>query len=129
MKLLSLGSLLAAFAVLLGAFAAHALKSILDTYQLAIFETGVRYQFYHSIALLFVGILQHLELGQKKALQHIGTLFLLGIICFSGSLYVLACRSLIGVEALARIAGPITPVGGVFFIVAWCWLAYSTKKN
>ncbi len=129
MKLLPLGSFLAALAVILGAFAAHALKSVLDAYQLAIFETGVRYQFYHSIALLLVGILQHLEIGQKKALQHIGTFFLLGILCFSGSLYLLACRTVLGAEAIARIAGPITPIGGVFFIVGWSWLMYETSRK
>jgi uncharacterized membrane protein YgdD (TMEM256/DUF423 family) len=129
MKLLTLGSLFAALAVILGAFAAHALKAVLDTYQLAIFETGVRYQFYHSIALLLVGILQRLEIGQKKALQRVGVFFLLGIICFSGSLYLLACRSLLGADAVASIAGPITPIGGVFFIVGWSLLAYQTWQE
>lgn len=108
-------------AVMLGAFGAHALKKIITPDMLDVFKTGVQYHFYHTFALLAVGILMHF--GETKALKASANLFLTGIILFSGSLYALA---LTGIKAL----GIITPFGGVAFIAGWVLLvaAYPTKS-
>ena len=103
-------------AVALGAFGAHALKARLAPDLLAIFETGVRYQFYHVIGLLAVAWAVHL--GAQTAARAAGWLFVAGTVVFSGSLYVLA---LSGVRWL----GAITPIGGVAFIAGWLSLAWA----
>jgi uncharacterized membrane protein YgdD (TMEM256/DUF423 family) len=118
---ITLASLSGMFAVMFGAFGAHALKNSLDEYSLGVFETAVQYQFYHSLALLLVGILALLQ-PQATMLKSSGWLFFFGIIIFSGSLYVL---SLTGVRWL----GAITPLGGVAFILAWACLAISAWKQ
>lgn len=100
-------------AVALGAFGAHALKNKLSSDMLVIFETGVRYQVYHALALLFVGWLQHSSPHFRVALA--GWAFALGIVIFSGSLYIL---TLSGVRAW----GAVTPIGGVFFLLGWLLL-------
>jgi uncharacterized membrane protein YgdD (TMEM256/DUF423 family) len=109
-----------ALAVMLGAFGAHALKTILTAEQLQVFETGVRYHFYHTIALLLTGILYREY--TNKFLVWAGNLFITGIILFSGSLYVL---SITGFKML----GMVTPVGGVCFIAAWVLLAAGCNKK
>ncbi|MFK7976007.1 MAG: DUF423 domain-containing protein [Halioglobus sp.] len=117
---LTLGSLSAMFAVVFGAFGAHALKSRLDASSLAIFETASQYHFYHSLALLAVGVIA-LEVPQSALLRSSGWLFFVGIIVFSGSLYVLSITGL-------RWLGAITPLGGLAFIAAWvCLTCYSWK--
>ena len=107
-------------AVTLGAFGAHTLKSSLTEYQLGIFETGVDYQFYHALAIAVLAILAHHQPSQY--LKYAYTSFLIGIICFSGSLYLLATREILGIEAFTKILGPITPIGGVLFTVGWICL-------
>lgn len=105
------GSLLMAFSVAIGAFGAHGLKEVLQrTQRLETFETAVKYQFYHSLGILFLGLL--LFHFQHKLINVAGFLFLVGIIIFSGSLYTL---SLTGVKWL----GAITPIGGLAFIIGW----------
>ncbi len=106
------GALLAGLAVAGGAFASHALKAQLSEKALGIFETGVRYQMYHALALLFVGLLLRQSEIASWPLLVSGYAFCLGIILFSGSLYAL---SLSDVRAL----GAITPLGGVAFLVGW----------
>ena len=96
------------FAVALGAFAAHGLKNSLDAYSVGVFETGVRYHFYHALALLLLGVYQLQTQLESKA----GYFFHFGILIFSGSLYALA---LTGIKKL----GMITPIGGVAFLIAW----------
>ena len=116
-----LGAVLGALTVVIGAFGAHGLKPHLSEYQIAIYEKGVQYQFYHSLAILLVGILlQHMPDG--KGLRQAGWLFLAGILCFSGSLYLLACRDIIAFPV--GWAGPVTPIGGVLFIAGWLRLAW-----
>ena len=112
---LTTGALMAALAVILGAFAAHALKQLLPPDQLAIFETGVRYQFYHSFALLAAGI-TYLSYPVKQ-LRFATTFFLIGIVLFSGSLYAMTLMSTTG--ATLGPVGIITPVGGLCFIIGW----------
>jgi uncharacterized membrane protein YgdD (TMEM256/DUF423 family) len=102
-------------AVALGAFGAHGLKQRLSADLLAVFQTGVQYHFYHTFALLAVGLLM-LHMPTNASLRWSGILFIAGIVIFSGSLYVL---SLTGVKWL----GAITPLGGVAFLVAWLLLA------
>ncbi|MBE9539173.1 MAG: DUF423 domain-containing protein [Proteobacteria bacterium] len=109
------------FAVVFGAFGAHALKNRLDDYALGVFETAVQYHFYHSLALLAVGILA-LSLPDSSLLRSSGWLFAVGLVVFSGSLYVL---SLSGVHWL----GAITPIGGLALIAGWACLAAAAWKS
>lgn len=115
--------LFAATAVILGAFGAHGLKKIITESSLQIFETGVRYQMYHAIGLMIVGMISN-SLIQKRVLLA-GKLFIIGIVVFSGSLYFLALT-----KDQFRFVGAITPVGGACFIVGWIllFLAVSDKK-
>lgn len=115
-----------ALAVILGAFGAHALKEKLDAYQLEIFNKGVQYQFYHVIALFAVVFLA--EKIQPKTLTFAGWFFSVGILFFSGSLYLLATRSLMGTDTLTPILGPVTPLGGLCFIIGWILLLVSFTK-
>lgn len=116
---LKTGAILGALSVALGAFAAHKLKEMVDADAVAIFETGVRYQFYHVFALLAVGILYLNFAG--KALKWAGIFFILGIILFSGSLYLLTYIHASGIEGMKWV-GPVTPLGGVCFITGWILL-------
>jgi uncharacterized membrane protein YgdD (TMEM256/DUF423 family) len=117
---ITLASLSGMLAVILGAFGAHALKGKLDAYSLGIYETAVQYHFYHSFALLAVGILA-LSQPQTALLKSSGWLFFVGILVFSGSLYLL---SITGVRWL----GAITPIGGLAFIAGWACLAATGWK-
>ncbi|MGP1382291.1 MAG: DUF423 domain-containing protein [Thainema sp.] len=113
---LAIAPILAGIAVAAGAFAAHALKSKLSENALEIFETGARYQMYHALGLLLIGILLLLVPTGQTWITVAGFAFLAGIVLFSGSLYGL---SLTGMKWL----GPITPLGGVAFMVGWGCLA------
>ena len=114
--LLIIGSLFAAFSVLLGAFGAHGLKNRLSIEDLAIFETAVRYQMYHALGILLMGVASF-YLTEK--LVSIPAYFLiLGIIIFSGSLFLLVFTNL-------RWFGAITPIGGLCLIIGWLLLAYN----
>ncbi|MBA4503587.1 DUF423 domain-containing protein [Marinobacterium marinum] len=113
---LVMAALLGALAVALGAFAAHGLKSVLSIRMLEVFQTGVQYQFWHVGALLVTGLLQRQR--NSLGLKICGWAFLGGIVCFSGSLYVLA---LSGIHWL----GAVTPLGGTAFIIGWLGLAVS----
>ena len=117
---ITLASLSGMLAVIFGAFGAHALKGKLDEYALGVFETAVQYHFYHSIALLAVGIIA-LNQPQTTMLKSSGWLFAIGIVIFSGSLYLL---SMTGVRWL----GAITPLGGLAFIGGWACLAATGWK-
>ncbi|XZF15350.1 DUF423 domain-containing protein [Chitinophagaceae bacterium MMS25-I14] len=119
------GSFLLALAVIFGAFAAHALKQILPADQLQVFETGVRYHFYHGFALLFSGIIY--SAFPDKNIIRAASCFLVGIILFSGSLYTMALLSAKGIS-LGPI-GIVTPIGGVFFIAGWLLLTLGIMKK
>ena len=112
---LLIGSILGFLGVACGAFGAHGLKSRLSTDMLAVFETGVRYQMYHALALLIVAAAIG-SLGRTPLLVASGCLFAAGVLLFSGSLYALA---LSGVGTL----GAITPIGGLCFLIGWGCLA------
>lgn len=123
---LRLGALLGALTVAIGAFGAHGLKPQLSEYQIAIFEKGVQYQFYHTLAILALGVLQR-QLPENAWLRQAGWLFFAGIIGFSGSLYLLACRDLLPFSVAW--AGPVTPLGGLFFISAWLRVAFGVGRS
>ena len=116
----AVASILAALSVAGGAFGAHALKGKLTESALSSFETGVRYQMYHALALFMVAFLIS-QYPEAKGLVTVGWCFIVGTILFSGSIYGL---SLGGVKAL----GPVTPLGGVAFIVGWSLLAWSSRS-
>lgn len=116
---LKTAALLAAFSVALGAFAAHSLKGTVSDYALGIFETAVRYQFYHVFALLIAGILYKEFPG--KLLKWAGILFIAGIILFSGSLYMLTVIKAAVLPGYNWV-GAITPFGGLCFIIGWICL-------
>jgi uncharacterized membrane protein YgdD (TMEM256/DUF423 family) len=125
-KYIAIGALLAGIAVILGAFAAHALKKIITTEEISVFETGVRYQIYHAFAIIIVGIL-YKEYGSKKLLLS-GKLFILGIILFSGSLFLLTAIKHLQANSFLWV-GAVTPLGGVCFIAGWLLICVSFWKK
>ena len=113
-KIIAVAAFMGAVAIILGAFGAHGLKSVLDEGQLTTFETAVRYQMYHALFLLFVGTTGFLSAQAKKIILW---LVLVGVLFFSGSIYLLATASVTGINT--KIIGPITPVGGLLLILGW----------
>jgi uncharacterized membrane protein YgdD (TMEM256/DUF423 family) len=116
------GAGFAMLAVMIGAFAAHGLKQVLDAYSLGLFETAARYQMYHAIALLIVAVISTIPQISPRWLKLAAFAFILGIVLFSGSLYLLA---LSGIKWL----GAITPLGGVAFIFGWLALIVAALKH
>ena len=126
-RFLSLGAILGALAVVLGAFGAHALKKIVPPDSVNTFQTGVQYQMYHSLALLLVAII--FERFPNKLTRLAGNFFITGIILFSGSLYILTLLKATETVGLNGV-GIVTPFGGLFFIAGWLLLfAGVMKKN
>ena len=123
-KIFVTASLFGMIAIILGAFGAHKLKEVLTIEQLNTFETGVKYQMYHAFFLLFVGLNTALT---DKAKRIIYFLTLLGVIFFSGSIYLLATNSLTSFDF--RTIGFITPIGGLLLIMAWGILLVSYLKK
>ncbi len=120
-KNLSITAFLGFFAIVLGAFGAHALKEKVGINELKIFETGVRYQMYHVIVLLFVNTYSGFSLKTKN---WISLLFFIGILFFSGSLYAISAGNI-----PAKSIWYITPLGGLFFIIGWLSLLYQFIKR
>jgi uncharacterized membrane protein YgdD (TMEM256/DUF423 family) len=110
-------------AVILGAFGAHALKEVLSESQLSSFQTGVRYQFFHGLAILILSF--NMNYFTKK-LSSIIKIMSVGIILFSFSIYLLNIQYLIGFSM--SYLGPITPIGGLLLITSWIGLFFSIKK-
>ena len=108
---LVLGALFALLAVMAGAFGAHGLRGVIDERGLEVFQTAVTYQVYHSLALILVAILPVAGLS-RRLLGIAAGFFVAGILLFSGSLYLLVLTDL-------RWIGPVTPVGGIGFMVGW----------
>ena len=113
-KIIATAAILGMTSVVLGAFGAHALKDLLEADKIVTFETGVRYQMYHALLLLFVGAINILSAKAKKTIFY---LCLIGVLLFSGSIYLLATDSLNSINFKA--IGFITPIGGLLLIVAW----------
>lgn len=124
---LSLGALLGTIAVSLGAFGAHGLKQIVSSADVSVFQTGVQYQMYHTLALMLVAIVY--DRLPNKWIMLAGYLFSLGVLFFSGSLYLIT--ALKAAERVVPAAvGILTPLGGLLFIAGWlCFLAGVFKKN
>jgi uncharacterized membrane protein YgdD (TMEM256/DUF423 family) len=118
--ILSFAAFSAMLSVILGAFAAHGLKSKLSEALITTFQTGVHYQMYHSLALILLVVLYR-QMPQALLLYSAGFMFA-GIILFSGSLYMLALTQL-------KWFGPITPLGGVCFIIGWALLIAAALKE
>jgi len=118
---LTLGAVLLAVAVALGAFGAHALKARLSTELLAVYHTAVQYHFYHALGLLIVGLIA-MQLPASGLVRAAGWLMLAGIVLFSGSLYLLTASGM-------RWLGAITPFGGMAFIGAWLLLALAAVRD
>jgi len=106
--------------VAFGAFGAHSLKNILDDYGKSIYEKAVLYQMFHTMALFAVGLLQHFQ--KETSFTMAGWGFFIGIVLFSGSLYLLAVT---GIKWL----GAITPIGGIAFLFGWFGLVLSIVKT
>ena len=123
---ISIAAFLGALTVALGAFGAHALKAVLSPAALITYETAVRYQMYHVVALLITGILMNKAASPKeqKLLSRAGLFFIDGIVLFSGSLYFIVAKPFLGIEGLPWV-GVITPMGGLLWMVAWVLLALS----
>jgi uncharacterized membrane protein YgdD (TMEM256/DUF423 family) len=115
----TLAALIGGLAVVLGAFGAHALKAVLEPHLLTVFETGVRYQMYHALALIALAGNRWFQDGLFKVA---GWLFVIGIVIFSGSLYLLTLTGM-------RWLGAITPFGGVALIGAWLCTALAAWRN
>ena len=113
---LAVGALLGGVAVALGAFGAHGLKRIVPPETVSTFQTGVQYQMYHGLALIAVAII--FEKFPNRLLNWSGLAFCIGILLFSGSLYLLTFLKATGKVGLEGL-GLVTPVGGVFFILGW----------
>jgi|TARA_R110002020_G_scaffold103640_2_gene242783 uncharacterized membrane protein YgdD (TMEM256/DUF423 family) len=114
-----IAAVLAAITIALGAFGAHGLKSIVSAESLTTFETGVRYQMYHVIALLVIGLSAQVPVATKKWVLRF---FCFGMLFFSGSIYLLALKEQLSFSV--SFLGPITPIGGLLFILGWIRLAY-----
>ncbi len=130
-KFIRLAALLGAAAVTIGAFGAHGLKGFFERRQieaaipLHTYETGVQYHFYHTLAIGLVGLLLARQ-PENKWLARAGWLFLAGIVCFSGSLYLLATQTMLPFSV--RLVGPVTPLGGLFFIAGWLALWVGARE-
>ena len=112
-------SVLAAVTIAIGAFGAHGLKDMVTGQSLATFETGVRYQMYHVLALLIIGFSEKISLVAKK---WVFRFFCFGMLFFSGSIYLLALQEQL--PFAVSFLGPITPIGGLLFILGWGRLAH-----
>lgn len=123
-KIVITAAVLGLISIVLGAFGAHALKKVLTVEQLVSFETGVRYQMYHALFLLFVGTTQFLT---EKAKKYVYYTALTGVILFSGSIFLLATQEISQINF--RFLGPVTPIGGVFLISSWLLLAVYVCKQ
>lgn len=119
------GSLFCLFAVVFGAFAAHGLKQFIEPNSVEIFQTGVRYQFYHGLSIIFCGLWYKIE--RISSLKTTTLLFTVGVFLFSGSLYLLSFKDIVSLPL--GLIGPATPIGGLFFIIGWLSIIYTILKT
>lgn len=121
------GFILLAFSVILGAFGAHSLENHLLPEQLKVWNTAVQYQVYHALGILLLALFADKPYIKKERIRYAQIFLLIGIILFSGSLYFLSTRSMIGINL--SWLGPVTPLGGVCFITGWMIAALSVQKK
>jgi uncharacterized membrane protein YgdD (TMEM256/DUF423 family) len=125
-QFLAIAAVLGALAVIAGAFLAHQLKSMMPEKAVEVYDTAVRYQFYHVYALLAVGIIS--EKFKGPWMRRAGICFTTGIILFSGSLYIISSLLTAGLSVPAYL-GILTPLGGAGFILGWIFLAYAVRRG
>ena len=117
----AIGAVFLALAVILGAFGAHGLQSRLDDYSRGIYEKAVFYHFVHALGILILGVLLRIGTFPQSGADTVGGFLLVGILLFSGSLYLLAITG-------TRTLGMITPFGGLAFIIGWLLLAWRLRR-
>jgi uncharacterized membrane protein YgdD (TMEM256/DUF423 family) len=121
-----IGAIFAGLAVIIGAFGAHALKDLMSENNITTFETGNRYHFYHSLALIMTAFVAFKV--DSTLLKYACISFIVGIVFFSGSLYLLALRDGWELHSWTWL-GPITPIGGLFFIIGWILMIVGILKS
>ena len=124
-KIILTAAFFGALAVVLGAFGAHSLKNIVDVYSLSIWQKGVEYQFYHTFALLYLSTFARYK---NKLIVLAFSFFTAGIVLFSGSLYLLALKDVF-TSSIAQYVGPVTPLGGLCFVIGWVCLFLAALKD
>jgi uncharacterized membrane protein YgdD (TMEM256/DUF423 family) len=124
-RIIIAASIFGMIAVILGAFGAHTLKGRLSSSELEVWKTAVDYHFYHTFALLFLATFSKKD---SRAINLSAWFFTIGILLFSGSLYLLSTKEILNLTGISFI-GPITPIGGLFFILGWVFLLIATLKN
>lgn len=124
-RIIIIASVFGILAVILGAFGAHSLKRLISPANLEVWNTAVEYQFYHTLALLFLSTFSRFR---SRAINAASWFFTGGVILFSGSLYLLAVKDILNLSWISVI-GPITPIGGLLFILGWLSLLVATLKN
>lgn len=122
-NMIATAAFLAAVSIAMGAFGAHGLKNLVDEKAIQIYETGIRYQMYHVLAILILGIATVIP---EKIKKRVFWFFIFGIILFSGSIYLLALNAILPFDA--KIIGIVTPIGGLMFIIGWILLGYGMLK-
>jgi uncharacterized membrane protein YgdD (TMEM256/DUF423 family) len=124
-RIIIAASIFGMIAVILGAFGAHTLKDRLSSSDLEVWKTAVDYQFYHTFALLFLSTFSR---KNSRIINLSAWFFTIGIFLFSGSLYLISTKEILNFSQVS-IIGPITPIGGLFFIMGWISLLIGTLKN
>ena len=126
-RTLAWASAILLLAVALGAFGAHAISERVDLKAYTNWQTAAQYQFFHGLALLGLAALD-VRLA-SRTLSLVRIFFVLGVVCFSGSLYLLATREITGTEGLTRFLGPNTPLGGLMFMAGWAVLLVGALRK
>lgn len=119
------GAILIALGIILGAFGAHGLKKNVDAEKINTFEVGVRYQIYHGLALMLLGVISSKVSFSFKLIQRF---MLIGVLLFSGSIYLLVIQESLGLN-ISKILGPITPIGGLLLIISWGIFIFKLTKE
>ncbi len=121
-------SIFGILAVSLGAFGAHKLKELLSSPSLTVYQTGITYHFYHTLALLGLGIWAKTQMKPSAWIGRAAIFFTLGILLFSGSLYFIALKEISHLGHLMPMIGPITPIGGLCFIIGWAMVGIAASR-
>lgn len=124
-RIIVIASVFGILAVMLGAFGAHGLKKLLSADDLNTWHTAIQYQFYHTLALLFLSTFSRFR---SRAINAASWFFTFGILLFSGSLYLLSAKDILNITNV-NFLGPLTPIGGLLFIFGWVSLLVATIKN
>ncbi|MEJ7692589.1 DUF423 domain-containing protein [Daejeonella sp.] len=124
-RIIVIASVFGILAVVLGAFGAHGLKKLVSAEALDTWHTAVQYQFYHTFAMLFLATFSRFR---SRTINAASWFFTIGIVLFSGSLYLISAKDILNIVNLSLL-GPLTPIGGLFFILGWISLLVATIRN